>query len=46
MYLDYLFILNILCEYSNSKKILDSDLESSTRVALRELLGTALATTP
>ena len=31
----YLYLFNyikILCEYSSSKKLLDSDLESSTRV--------------
>ena len=29
---NYLFILNILGEYLSSKKLLDSNLESSTRV--------------
>ena len=38
----YLFILNILCEYSSSEKLLDSDLEWV--LALLELLGTALVT--
>jgi len=28
----YLFVLNIPCEYLSSKKLLDSNLESSTRV--------------
>jgi len=32
LYFTYLFILNILGEYSSSKKLLDSNLESSTRV--------------
>ena len=32
-YLLISFLLNILCEYSSSKKLLDSNLESSTRVS-------------
>jgi len=33
IYLLILFVPNILCEYSSSKKLFDSNLESSTRVS-------------
>jgi len=33
IYLLISFVLNILCKYSSSKKLLDSNLESSTRVS-------------
>jgi len=32
LFIIYLFILNILSEYSSGKKLLDFDLESSTRI--------------
>jgi len=43
IYCIYLCIWNTLCEYSSSKKLLDSNLESSTRVTRCSLTSKPMA---